>query len=118
MAGGEQVHRAEVSASSRAKAGAERVTRIAGTASLVLKIQDSDDPVEVGSETEYTVTVANEGTAAAKTVGLACRVPEGTETGAVRGPAAYRTEGSLILFDSLPELAPGRRRSTRCGSKA
>ncbi len=108
--GGEQVHRAEVSASSRAKASAERRTRIEGTASLVLKIQDSDDPVEVGSETEYTVTVSNEGTAPAKTVGLACRVPEGTATGVIRGPAAYRTEGRLILFDSLPELAPGAKK--------
>ena len=109
-AGGEQVHRAEVSASNRAKASARHVTRVEGTASLVLKIQDSDDPVEVGSETEYTVTVANEGTAPAKTVGLACRVPEGTESGAVRGPAAHRTEGRLILFDSLPELAPGAKK--------
>ncbi|NNJ27406.1 Large cysteine-rich periplasmic protein omcB [Planctomycetes bacterium LzC2] len=110
VTGGEQVHMAEVSASSRAKASARHVTRIEGTASLVLKIQDSDDPVEVGAETEYTVTVSNEGTAAAKTVGLACRVPDGTETGVIRGPAAHRTEGSLILFDSLPELAPGAKK--------
>jgi uncharacterized repeat protein (TIGR01451 family) len=109
-AGGEQVHRAEVSASSRANASATHVTRIAGTASLVLTIQDSDDPVEVGSETEYTVTVANEGTAAAKTVGLACRAPEGTEVGSIVGPAAHRTEGRLILFDGLPELAPGAKK--------
>ncbi|MFH5805530.1 hypothetical protein [Alienimonas sp. DA493] len=124
VAGGEQLHRAEVSASSRAKAGAEHLTRIEGTASLVLKIQDTDDPVEVGAETEFTVTVSNEGTAAAKTVGLACRVPEGTTVGAVRGPAAYRTEGNLILFDSLPELEPGakevytlRLKGTTPGSK-
>ena len=123
-AGGEQTHRAEVSASSRAKASAEHVTRIEGTASLVLTIEDSDDPVEVGSETVYTVTVANEGTAPAKTVGLACRLPEGCETGPVRGPAASRREGRLVLFDSLPDLAPGKRavytlrvKGTTAGSK-
>ena len=108
VAGGEQTHLAEVSASSRAKASASHVTRIEGTASLVLTIDDSDDPVEVGSETTYTVTVANEGTAAANTVGLACRLPEGCEVGPVRGPAASRREGRLVLFDSLPELAPGK----------
>ena len=105
---GEQTHRAEVSASGRAKSSAEHVTRIAGTASLSLTIEDGDDPVEVGAETTYTVTVRNEGTAAAKTVGLACRLPDGTDAGAVRGPASYRSEGRLVLFDSLPELAPGQ----------
>ena len=107
-AGGEQVHRAEVGASSGAKAAAEHVTRVEGTASLVLTITDSDDPVEVGAETIYTVTVKNEGTAPAKTVGLACRLPEGTDLGPVRGPAASRREGRLVLFDSLPELKPGK----------
>ena len=107
-ADGEQVHRAEVSASSRAKASAEHVTRVAGTASLVLTIDDSDDPVEVGAATTYTVTVKNEGTAPAKTVGLACRLPEGTDLGPVRGPAASRRETRLVLFDSLPELKPGK----------
>ena len=113
VAGGDQTHRAEVSASSRAKAAAEHVTRIEGTASLVLTIDDSDDPVEVGAETVYTVTVKNEGTAPARTVGLACRLPEGCETGpagggAILGPAASRREGRLVLFDSLPSLAPGK----------
>ena len=122
---GEQTHRAEVSASGQAaKSSAEHVTRIAGTASLSLTIEDGDDPVEVGAETTYTVTVRNEGTAAAKTVGLACRLPDGTDAGAVRGPASYRSEGRLVLFDSLPELAPGqsavytlRIKGTTAGSK-
>ena len=122
---GEQTHRAEVSASGQAaKSSAEHVTRIAGTASLSLAIEDGDDPVEVGAETTYTVTVRNEGTAAAKTVGLACRLPDGTDAGSVRGPASYRSEGRLVLFDSLPELAPGqsavytlRIKGTTAGSK-
>ncbi|MEM9703017.1 MAG: hypothetical protein AAF907_11310, partial [Planctomycetota bacterium] len=122
--GGEQLHMAEVSASSRAQASARKTTRIEGTASLVLTIEDSDDPVEVGAETEYTVTVSNEGTAAAKRVGLACRLPDGTEIGTISGPAAYRTEGRLALFDSIPEIAPGekkvytlRLKGTTAGSK-
>ena len=124
VAGGEQTHRAEVSASSRAKAAAEHVTRIEGTASLVLTIDDSDDPVEVGAETVYTVTVRNEGTAAARDVALACGLPDGCEAGPVRGPAASRRDGRVVLFDRLPALKPGaaavytlRVRGTTPGSK-
>ena len=104
---GEHRHRAEVAGEYDARSTADLVTTVDGAASLVLEIADRDDPVEVGAETAYDIVVTNEGTAAAKAVGLACRLPDGVTAESVDAPGGHRRDGRLVLFEAVPTLPPG-----------
>ncbi len=86
---------------------AECVTSIEGTSSLSIAVRDLEDPVEVGGKMTYEIRVRNEGSAAAKGVGLSCELPAGMTFQSAEGPAKFMQEGSMILFRSLPEVAAG-----------
>ncbi|MEX2286026.1 MAG: hypothetical protein WD648_02985 [Planctomycetaceae bacterium] len=91
-----------------ARAEAEFPTQVDGTASLVLEIVDLNDPIEVGSETAYEVRVRNEGTAAAKNVGVSCELPSAIELLDANGPAEHLVESGLVVFKSLGQLEAGK----------
>jgi uncharacterized repeat protein (TIGR01451 family) len=87
---------------------AKAVTRVEGTASLVLEIVDLDDPVEIGTETAYEIRIRNEGTKAAGNVSLSCELPNGVKLVSAKGPASHIAENGLVVFKSLGTLAPGK----------
>ncbi len=82
-------------------------TRVEGTASLVVKVADLDDPVEISSETAYEITITNEGTASASMVGLSCELPAGLELLKADGPTPHRTEAGGVMFQPLSEVRAG-----------
>ncbi|MEW4487692.1 hypothetical protein AB1L42_06395 [Thalassoglobus sp. JC818] len=94
-------------------ADAELDCRIEGASSLSVAVVDLDDPVEVGTEAVYEVRVKNEGTAAAKDVGLTCELAQGTAFVHAEGPAAHVSEGNEVIFRTTPELAPGETATFR-----
>ncbi|TWT58752.1 hypothetical protein KOR42_21380 [Thalassoglobus neptunius] len=94
-------------------ADAELDCRIEGASSLSVAVIDLDDPVEVGTEAVYEVQVKNEGTAAAKDVGLTCELAPGTAFVHAEGPAAHVSEGNEVVFRTTPELAPGETATFR-----
>ena len=61
---GKHVHHVQVASEHGALATAQMKTAIEGTASLILKIVELDDPVEVGRETAYEVRITNKGSKA------------------------------------------------------
>jgi len=85
---------------------AELETRVEGTSSLSLEIVDQDDPVEVGVEHAYEITVKNGGSIAAGNVGVAFELPEGVEFVSAEGPSDYAYEKGIVFFRSLANLAP------------
>jgi uncharacterized repeat protein (TIGR01451 family) len=91
-----------------ARAAADLQTQVEGTASLVLEIVDLDDPIEVGTETGYEVRVRNEGTAAAKNVGISCELPSAVELKGAKGPVEHIVESGVIVFKSLDHLDAGK----------
>ncbi|HID23929.1 MAG TPA: DUF11 domain-containing protein [Planctomycetaceae bacterium] len=105
---GEFVHRIVATCEQGVNAEAETVTKVDGTASLVLKVVDLDDPVEVGRETVYEIRVSNEGTKAAQNVALACELPAGVELLSVKGATPHSVENNKVLFQALPQLTPGK----------
>jgi len=54
------------------------------------------------------VRVRNEGSKAAKNVGLSCELPVGVELLGAKGPVDFIAENGLIVFKSLSELAAGK----------
>ncbi|HWL09746.1 MAG TPA: hypothetical protein VNQ76_15145 [Planctomicrobium sp.] len=87
---------------------AECATAVEGTSSLSIAVKDTEDPVEVGSQTTYEIRVKNEGSASARSVGLTCEMPSNMTLLTADGPSASVAEGATILFRALPELAAGQ----------
>jgi len=89
-------------------AEADTTTKVEGSATLVMSVQDLDDPVEVGRETAYEVRISNTGSKSAHNVGLTFELPKGIELIKVQAATQHLAKNGLILFNDLPELAPGK----------
>jgi uncharacterized repeat protein (TIGR01451 family) len=86
-------------------------TRLAGMAALSLEVVDNEDPIAVGGEVTYTITVKNQGSAADRNVRVECALEEGMSL--VNGEGATKREGPgegdrSFSFQSLDTLAPGQ----------
>lgn len=105
---GEFTHLVQASSERGAQAKAQMTTRVQGAASLEMIIADLDDPVEVGTQTAYEVTITNEGTAAARAVGLTCELPQGMEFVKAEGPTEHRRQNVMLGFQPVGQLAAGK----------
>lgn len=77
-----------------------------GLASLTFQIADSEDPIEVGGQTEYVIRVGNQGTKPASGVRLAATLLGDLEPIEARGPAGHRIENLTVFFEPLASLVP------------
>ena len=105
---GEYTHQAIAVSEHGARTTAQLTSRVEGSAALVLEIQDGNDPVEVGAVTTYEVHIKNEGSKAAGDVGLSCELPVAVEYLSADGPSEHIAENGLVVFKSLPRIAPGQ----------
>ena len=85
----------------------EMAASVEGSAALVMTFENSDDPVEVGAETTIEARVENRGTKAASNMGISIELPTRVDLIHAEGPATHIAENGLLVFRSLPELAPG-----------
>jgi uncharacterized repeat protein (TIGR01451 family) len=105
---GSFTHRVAALSEQGARSTADFQTQVDGTASLVLEIVDLDDPIEVGAETAYEVRVRNEGTAAAKNVGISCELASAVGLIGAKGPVEHIVESGVIVFKALDHLDAGK----------
>jgi uncharacterized repeat protein (TIGR01451 family) len=82
-------------------------TRFAGVAALLLEMVDIQDPVLVGGETVYTITVINQGTAPANAVGMSIELDPAHELVNARGASPFQPSDAGLTFAPIPTLAPG-----------
>jgi len=95
-------------------AEAQSEPRLEGSASLVLKVADLDDPVEIGRETAYEISVHNDGSKEAQNVGLSIELPVGVKLVDVKGPSAHSAQpGGLVIFKPLAIIPPGKTATWR-----
>lgn len=104
---GDHTHYVRATSELGTVADAKLKTKVDGVPSLVLDIADIDDPVEVGVETAYIVTVKNEGSRKATNVGITCELPNGIQFLSAKGPAGSATKGEYVIFEPIAELKPG-----------
>ncbi len=105
---GQFEHHVFASAEHGVTAKADTKTTVEGSALLVLEIQDLEDPVEVGQETAYEIRISNTGSKSAQNVGLTFELPGSVELLKVQSATQHLAKNGLILFNDLPELAPGK----------
>jgi Domain of unknown function DUF11 len=91
------------------KTEGEAMTRVEGLSALLMELVDTEDPVEVGSETSYEIRVTNTGSKTETNLELVCTIPDKMEFRAAKCNAAgckFRQEGHDVVFEPLPKLAP------------
>lgn len=77
-----------------------------GVAGLLLQMVDTIDPVEVGSETEYVVTITNQGTAEDTAIRPVMKFPAELQPISASGDTTGTIEGQTVTFAPFPRLAP------------
>jgi uncharacterized repeat protein (TIGR01451 family) len=103
---GDFVNRAVAQGEPALEAKAEAPLHVEGVPALLLEVVDLDDPVEVGAETTYEIRVVNQGSCACQGLQIMATVPDGMEARGAEGPAPYRIQGRLVIFEPLARLAP------------
>lgn len=98
--------KATVAAACIADASGETAAEMATVANTTFSVRDSD-PVEIGSETTFTVEVTNDGSGADRAVAIVADLPASLEFVSGTGPTAVTAEGSRITIVPLAELAAG-----------
>lgn len=77
-----------------------------GIPALLLEVADEPDPVQIGTETTYTIEVTNQGSATAHNVKIACMLPGEESFVSAGGQTAGTNAGGTVTFAPLATLAP------------
>jgi uncharacterized repeat protein (TIGR01451 family) len=117
---GEQRHQASaVSGSARGlKATGELLTRVEGLSALMVEMVDTDDPIEVNSDTSYEVRITNTGSKVETDIKLVATIPDKMEFKTAQGVVPFHTEGKTVVFDAIERLAPKADAIVRINVKA
>jgi uncharacterized repeat protein (TIGR01451 family) len=104
---GLQKLRVEGSTKSGIKESEERAIQVEGISELEFSINDTEDPVDVGSNTGYEILVTNRGSQAANNVQLSVDFPAELEPIEGTGTTTARVGNNQVSFDPVARLAPG-----------
>ena len=79
-------------------------------AELFFEIDDEVDPIEIGSETIYRVTVTNQGSKDATNVKMRMIFPKGIlVTDDIESPVDYKQTSGTITFNDVERIAPDQK---------
>lgn len=81
-------------------------TSVVGIPALLLDGNDDPDPIQIGEETTYTLTVTNQGSANLTNVKLVCSMVDGESMQFVSATGGGTANGKEITFPAIPTLAP------------
>lgn len=110
---GTLVTSSSVSADCAATVSAACETEIQGIPAVLLEVVDLTDPVLVGSETVYVITVTNQGSAMDRQITITAELEEGVEYVSATGATNGTANGRSITFAPLPTLAPRQQAEWR-----
>lgn len=85
----------------------EQVVQVESVAELQFAVRDEADPIEIGAETTYSITLTNTGSSAATNVQLAIGLPEQLKPLGGDGPTRVVVDGGKLLIDPLARIGPG-----------
>ncbi|MEM6334675.1 MAG: DUF11 domain-containing protein [Planctomycetota bacterium] len=84
-------------------------TRVEGIPAVLLEVVDAIDPVEVGTNTTYVITVTNQGSAVDRDIDLKIELEEGAEFVSGSGPTEISGEGRTVDLAPLGQLLPKQK---------
>ena len=106
VATGEYAHKVAAQASRGLKVEGETQTRVEGLSALQLDVTDVEDPVEINGDAVYEIRITNSGSVTETDVKVACTLPDKVQYKSATGPTGVHVEGTELVFDPLPRLAP------------
>lgn len=101
---GDHTHAVAATAARGVKADKAVATKVEGLSALAMEMADSDDPLEVGSDTTYEVRVTNTGSKDETDVKLVCTIPPQMKFKAADGPGRFEAVGGEIVFEPVKRL--------------
>jgi uncharacterized repeat protein (TIGR01451 family) len=97
---------------------ADAKTDVKTLAELKTEVTDLEDPVKIGDDVVYRVTIRNHGTGADKNVMVTGVLPSGMQFVEAEGATEGKASGQNVTFDALPTLPPGQDATWRIRAKA
>lgn len=88
------------------EASGEATTTVRGIPAVLLELVDSDDPIEVGANETYVVTVTNQGSAQGTNIQVTCTLPAEMEFVSADGPTREQVRQKVVTFQPLKSLDP------------
>lgn len=88
-------------------------TRVIGIPAILLEVVDIEDPVEVGKQTTYVISVTNQGTAPGTNIKVGADLPAESTYVSATGPSQATAAGKRVTFGPLASLAPGQKAEWR-----
>ncbi len=95
---------AKVTYCAEAQASCEFMVK--GIPAILLECVDDPDPIEIGGQVTYTITVTNQGTAIGTGILVECTLPAEHEFVRAGGATAGKLDGRTVKFAPLATLAP------------
>lgn len=84
---------------------------VEGIAALYYGVADKIDPIEVGTDTTYVITVENQGSKTANNIQFAATVPNGMKPINGTGPTQATVRGQQVIFEPIVKLPPKAKTS-------
>jgi len=99
------------------EASAQMTTNVKGIPAILLETVDVADPIEVGANTTYVITVTNQGSAVGTNIKIVCILPAQQDYVSATGPTSASVDGKTVTFASLASLAPKAQTTYRVVAK-
>jgi len=115
---GTQLNRAEVKGTCAAAVAATAQTVVKGIPAVLLEVIDVADPIEVGNQETYVITVTNQGSADSNNVTITCKLEDSQGFVSCSGATTGTGSGQTVSFAPLPTLAPKAKAEWRVVVKA
>jgi uncharacterized repeat protein (TIGR01451 family) len=89
-----------------------------GSPTVQLEVTDTDDPVQLGEDVTYRITVSNQGSEGANNILVEARTTPNMEVVSVGGATEHQIQGQIVDFAPIQSLAPGEQASWQVTAKA
>jgi uncharacterized repeat protein (TIGR01451 family) len=89
-------------------------SEVLGIPAILLEVVDTTDPIAVGDEVAYVITVTNQGSAPATNVKIGCKLPDNTQFVSADGKTQVTLSASNpleLMVHPLAALTPGQKAS-------
>jgi uncharacterized repeat protein (TIGR01451 family) len=86
---------------------ASATTSVSFVGGMTMTCTDNNDPVEVGEQTTYVITVENQGMIPLHAVKIVNTIPDSTSFVSATGPAKYTVADRTVTFEPVDTVGPG-----------
>jgi uncharacterized repeat protein (TIGR01451 family) len=102
------VNNVSVATAEGVSATASASGRVVAEPGMTMQITDTVDPVAVGSQTTYEVTLKNQGEITVHNLKLVLSLPSSVSYVSASGPLTYSVSGNKVTFDGAASLSAGQ----------